>query len=83
MQKMTGLPSESQHEKKMRCGPIAHRGEESHGRTALSREIHERATRARESSPTTLPLGSARWARGLLVHGALGQPEYLPAGSLF
>ena len=43
MQKMTGLPSESQHEKEECCGPNTHQAETSHDPSGLSREFADRS----------------------------------------
>ena len=85
MQKMTGLPSESQHEKEECCGPNTHQAETSHDPSELSREFANRSRVGDISGALRAPLPTEFFVKSTLfrVHQGINPRAAIrPLGEL-
>ena len=85
MQKMTGLPSESQHEKEECCGPNTHQAETSHDPSGLSREFAAHSGVGDISGALRTPLPTEFFVKSTLfrVHQGINpQVAIRPLGKL-
>ena len=85
MQKINGLPSESQHEKEECCGPITHQAETSQDSSGLSREFADHSGIGDISGALRTPLPTEFFVKSMpfRVHQGINpQAVIRPLGKL-